>query len=60
MTEKEILKKIDSNRNEINSFLSSELPLDIIYFNIRNLARSNERLIKDLNNNNFIPNKDTA
>lgn len=45
----EIQAKIDKNRNEIDSFLHVDLPLDIIYFNIRRLTASNERLIKQLN-----------
>lgn len=49
MTKEEIQTKIDKNRDEINSLLSVDLPLDIIYFNVRRLTRINERLIKQLN-----------
>ena len=51
MTDQEIRIAIEKNRDEINNFLLSELPLDIIYFNVRILAARNERLIKQLNNN---------
>ena len=49
MTKEEIQKKIDKNREEINNLMHVDLPLDIIYFNVRRLARSNERLIEMLN-----------
>ena len=49
MGKTEIQKQIDKNRDEIQRFLSSELPLDIIRFNIRILSSRNERLIKQLN-----------
>ena len=45
----QIINKINKNREEINNFLNVDLPLDIIYFNIRRLSASNERLIKELN-----------
>ena len=45
----EIQKSIDKNRDEIQKYLSSELPLDIIYYNTRILSSRNERLIKQLN-----------
>ena len=44
-----IKNKIEKNRKEINWFLNNDLPLDIIYFNVRRLSASNERLIKLLN-----------
>jgi hypothetical protein len=47
---KAIEDKISKNRDEINNFLSIDLPLEIVYFNIRRLSASNERLIKQLNN----------
>jgi hypothetical protein len=47
--DKEAIKaKIEKNRNEIDRFLGVDLPLDIIYFNVRRLSASNERLIKQL------------
>jgi hypothetical protein len=48
MTKIEIQKDIDNNRNEIQRFLTSELPIDIIRFNIEILSSRNERLIKQL------------
>ena len=49
MTILEIDKAIENNRDEINNYLLSELPLDIIYFNVRILAARNEELIKKYN-----------
>ena len=46
--DKAIQKRIDNNRDEIQRFLSSELPLDIIKFNITIISNRNERLIKKL------------
>jgi len=48
MEEQEIKAKIEKNREEIDRFLHVDLPLDIIYFNIRRLSASNERLLKQL------------
>ena len=48
MEEQEIRNKIEKNREKIDQFLHVDLPLDIIYFNIRVLAASNERLIEKL------------
>lgn len=48
MDNEAIKVKIDKNREEIDKFLNVDLPLDIIYFNIRRLSASNERLIKQL------------
>lgn len=48
MTRAEIQENIDRNRNEIDKFLGVDLPLDIIYFNVRRLSQSNERLIEKL------------
>ena len=42
-------KQIEANRNSISKFLECDLPLDIIYHNIRILSRQNERLIKEIN-----------
>ncbi len=44
--EKDNKKKVAKNRDEIHNFLSADLPLDIIYFNVRRLAAQNERLTK--------------
>lgn len=44
--------KIEKNRKEIERFLNVDLPLDIVYFNIRILSASNEKLIKKLNAKN--------
>jgi hypothetical protein len=44
-----IRAKIEKNRNEIDRFLGVDLPLEIVYFNVRRLSASNERLIKQLN-----------
>ena len=57
MTKAEIQTKIDKNRDEIQSFLCTDLPIAIVKFNITRLSRSNERLIEklnspELNNNN--------
>lgn len=49
MDKAEIQESINKNRDEIQRFLSSELPLDIIEFNIKILSNRNERLIKQLN-----------
>lgn len=53
MDNEAIKAKIDKNREEIDKFLSVDLPIDIIYFNIRRLSSSNERLIKSLINSNI-------
>lgn len=45
-------KQIESNRDQIGKFLDSELPLEIIYHNIRILSRQNEKLIKAMDNDN--------
>lgn len=44
----EMQKKIDRNRDIIERFLSVDLPIDIIYLNIRTLAKQNERLIEKI------------
>lgn len=46
MDHQEIQDKIKKNREEINRFLHMDLPLDILYFNIRRLSANNEKLIK--------------
>ena len=49
LQQKNVIKvKIDKNREEIDRFLNADLPLDIIYFNIRRLSASNERLLSKL------------
>lgn len=48
MTSIEIKAKIDKNREEIDKLLNNDLPLDLVYFNIRKLAASNDRLTKQL------------
>lgn len=48
MTNQEIQKEIDKNREEINNLLSKDLPLDLLYIRIRMLSALNERLIKRL------------
>ena len=49
LKQKNVIKvKIDKNREEIDRFLNADLPLDIIYFNIRRLSASNERLLSKL------------
>lgn len=50
MNKEEIEAKIEKNRNEIQKFLNSDLPLDIVYFNVRIFAKMNERLIEKLTN----------
>lgn len=52
MDKKQIEAQIEKNRANIDRFLNIDLPLDIIYFNVRILAASNERLIKKLQNGN--------
>ncbi len=49
MDKTDIQKQIDENRDKIQRFLSSELPIDLIRFHIRILSSRNERLIKQLN-----------
>lgn len=44
-----IQNRISKNREEINKFLNVDLPLDIIYYNVRILTARNERLTKQLN-----------
>ena len=45
---KTIKEDIDKNRDQIDKFLNSNLPLEVIYYNIRILSERNERLIKEL------------
>lgn len=49
MSKQKIEQQIESNRNQIDKILNSDLPLDLVYFNIRILAKMNEKLIKKLN-----------
>lgn len=46
MSQQEILNKISKNRDEIERFLNSDVPLSIIKFNIKRLSMRNEKLIK--------------
>lgn len=48
-TKEQIEKQIEKNRDGIHALMGVDLPLDIIYFNVRRLSASNERLIKELN-----------
>lgn len=48
MTKKEISTQIDKNREEINRLLHVDLPIDVIYHNVRILSSRNERLINQL------------
>ena len=43
--------RIEKNRDEINSLLHRDIPLDLLYYNIRRLNASNERLISLLSEN---------
>ena len=49
MKKEEIQNKINKNRDLIDRFVRSELDLNIIYMNVRILARRNEKLIDQLN-----------
>ena len=42
-------QQIEANRNRISKFLECDLPIDIIYHNIKILSKHNERLIKEIN-----------
>jgi len=48
MDNMQLREQINKNRNEIDKLLSSELPIDIIKFNIEILSARNERFIKQL------------
>lgn len=48
MNEQKIKDKINANREEIHKLLECNLPLSIVYHNIRRLSAQNERLIEQL------------
>ena len=39
-------KQIERNREEINSLLHKDIPLDLLYMRIRMLSAQNEKLIQ--------------
>jgi len=41
-------ERIDKNRDEINRWLNTDCPLDLVYMRIRMLSAQNERLISQL------------
>jgi hypothetical protein len=47
-SKKELENHISKNRDEIDKFLSADLPIEIISFNIKRLSKTNERLIKEI------------
>jgi len=48
MDNAQLREQINKNRDEIEKLLSSELPIDIVKFNIEILSARNERFIKQL------------
>jgi len=45
----EVRELVEKNRDEINNLLTSDLPIGLIYFNIRKLTARNERLLNSIN-----------
>lgn len=52
LSNEEISKKIDKNREEIHKWLSGDYPLNIVYMRVRMLSYQNERLISQLKSEN--------
>jgi len=50
MTNEQIERKVNDNRDMIQKLLSSDLPINIIHDTIKLLALRNERLLNQLNN----------
>ncbi len=48
LSQSDLHKKIDKNRDEINKWLSGNYPLDVVYMRIRMLSAQNDRLISQL------------
>ena len=48
VSQQEIQKRIDKNRDEIEQWLNGDYPLELVYMRIRMLSAQNERLITKL------------
>lgn len=48
VSQQEIQKRIDKNRDEIEQWLNGDYPLGLVYMRIRMLSAQNERLITKL------------